>query len=151
MPILRSPRILIAQRQGTTGVVVYARSTTTVNAVAFTVSGTTITAGTPVTLHTAPASKYVLGGCVWGSHSFTMLSSTSALYTGYLSDGGAPESSTHRAVAFTVSGTTITAGTPLDFVSVGHHSRACGLTKVTATQALWVFSATATLTLTRSS
>ena len=125
---------------GTTGVVVYARSATTVNAVAFTVSGTTITTGTPVTLHTAPASKYVLWNVYGGSHSVTMLSSTSALYTGYLSDGSAPESSTHRAVAFTLSGTTITAGTPLDFVSgVTYHSRACGLTKVTATQALWVF------------
>lgn len=123
---------------GTTGVVVYARSSTTVNAVAFTVSGTTITAGTPVTLHTAPASKYVLWGVYGGSHSVQMLSSTSALYTGYLSDGGAPEAATHRAVAFTLSGTTITAGTPLDFASVGQ-CRACGLTKVTATQALWVF------------
>jgi hypothetical protein len=121
---------------GTTGVVVYARSTTTVNAVAFTVSGTTITAGTPVTLHTAPASRYVIWSGYGGSHSVQMLSSTSALYTGYLSDGGAPEAATHRAVAFTLSGTTITAGTPLDFAT--YRSRACGLTKVTATQALWV-------------
>ena len=88
---------------GATGVAVYASSSTTVAAVAFSVSGTVITAGTPVTLYTTSGGVYTLWG-YYGSHSIKMLSATSALYAGFVSDGSAGASNYHKACAMTISG-----------------------------------------------
>ena len=120
---------------GTTGVAVYASSNTTVSAVAFTVSGTTVTAGTPVTLYTTSGGVYTLWGVYNSSHSIKMLSTTSALYAGFVSDGSSNHY--HKACAMTISGTTITAGTVVDFVT-GYRSAARGLAATTTTQGLAV-------------
>lgn len=119
---------------GTTGVAVYASSNTTVSAVAFTVSGTTITAGTPVTLYTTSGGVYTLWGGYYGSHSIKMLSATSALYAGFVSDGSSNHY--HKACAMTISGTTITAGTVVDFDN--YRSAARGLAATSGTQGLAV-------------
>lgn len=120
---------------GTTGVAVYASSTTTVDAVAFSVSGTVVTPGTPVTLYTTSGGVYTLWGGYYGSHSIKMLSATSALYAGFVSDGSSNHY--HKACAMTISGTTITAGTVVDFAT-GYRSAARGLAATSGTQGLAV-------------
>lgn len=123
---------------GTTGVAVYASSSTTVAAVAFSVSGTGITAGTPVTLYTTSGGVYTLwDGGYYGSHSIKMLSATRALYAGFVSDGSS--SHYHKACAMTISGTTITAGTVVDFATGStYRSAARGLAATSGTQGLAV-------------
>ena len=123
---------------GTTGVAVYASSSTTVDAVAFSVSGTTITAGTPVTLYTTSGGVSTLwDGGYYGSHSIKMLSATRALYAGFVSDGSS--SHYHKACAMTISGTTITAGTVVDFATGStYRSAARGLAATSGTQGLAV-------------
>ena len=115
---------------GTTGVAVYASSNTTVSAVAFTVSGTTITAGTPVTLYTTSGGVSTLWeGEYYGSHSIKMLSATKALYAGFVSDGSS--SHYHKACAMTISGTGIAAGTVVDFATGStYRSAARGLAAI---------------------
>jgi len=121
----------------TTGVVVYASSTTTVDAVAFSVSGTTITAGTPVTLYTTSGGVSTLWEEYYGSHSIKMLSATRALYAGFVSDGSS--SHYHKAGAMTISGTTIAAGTVVDFATGStYRSAARGLAATTSSQGLAV-------------
>lgn len=123
---------------GTTGVAVYASSSTTVDAVAFSVSGTVITAGTPVTLYTTSGGVSTLwDGGYYGSHSIKMLSATRALYAGFVSDGSS--SHYHKAGAMTISGTTITAGTVVDFATGStYRSAARGLAATSGTQGLAV-------------
>jgi hypothetical protein len=122
---------------GTTGVAVYASSSTTVAAVAFSVSGTVITAGTPVTLYTTSGGVYTLWGGYYGSHSIKMLSAASALYAGFVSDGSTNHY--HKACAMTISGTTITAGTVVDFATGStYRSAARGLAATSGTQGLAV-------------
>lgn len=122
---------------GTTGVAVYASSNTTVAAVAFSVSGTDVTPGTPVTLYTTSVGVYTLWGGYYGSHSIKMLSSASALYAGFVSDGSSNHY--HKACAMTISGTTITAGTVVDFATgPTYRSAARGLAATSGTQGLAV-------------
>ena len=123
---------------GTTGVAVYASSSTTVDAVAFSVSGTVITAGTPVTLYTTSGGVSTLweGEC-YGSHSIKMLSATKALYAGFVSDGSS--SHYHKACAMTISGTTIAAGTVVDFATGStYRSASRGLAAISNSQGMAV-------------
>lgn len=121
----------------TTGVVVYASSSTTVAAVAFSVSGTVVTPGTPDTLYTTSGWVSTLWEECHGSHSIKMLSATKALYAGFVSDGGS--SHYHKACAMTISGTGIAAGTVVDFATGStYRSAARGLAATTSSQGLAV-------------
>ena len=122
---------------GTTGVAVYASASTIVAAVAFSVSGTVVTPGTPVTLYTTSGGVSTLWEEYYGSHSIKMLSATKALYAGFVSDGSS--SHYHKAGAMTISGTTIAAGTVVDFATGStYRSAARGLAATTTTEGLAV-------------
>jgi hypothetical protein len=77
---------------------------------------------------------YTLWGGYYGSHSIKMLSAASALYAGFVSDGSTNHY--HKACAMTISGTTITAGTVVDFAA--YRSAARGLAATSGTQGLAV-------------